>query len=82
VEDITFLPCLEQTMYLNTIEDLFNGEILAYAISDSVNTKLCTDTVEILVEKVKITKEIILHSDYAEEKTMPKFLGFIYPVAV
>jgi len=63
VEDITYLPCLEQTMYLNTIEDLFNGEILAYAISDSINTKLCTDTVEILAERVKITKGIILHSD-------------------
>jgi len=63
VEDITYLPCLEQTMYLNTIEDLFNGEIHAYAISDSVNTKLCTNTVEILAERVKITKGIILHSD-------------------
>ena len=48
LEDITYLPGLEKTMYLNTIEDLFNGEILAYCISDSPNAKLCADTIEIL----------------------------------
>ena len=48
LEDITYLPGLERTMYLNTIEDLFNGEILAYCISDSPNAKLCADTVDLL----------------------------------
>lgn len=62
-EDITYLPCMEQTMYLNTIEDLFNGEILAYAVSDMVDTKLCTDTVNILAKRIKVTKGVILHSD-------------------
>ena len=63
VEDITYLPCMEQTMYLNTIEDLFNGEILAYAVSDMVDTKLCTDTVKSLAERIEGTKGVILHSD-------------------
>ena len=62
-EDITYLPCMEQTIYLNTIEDLFNGEILAFMISDMVDTKLCTDTVKILAERIKVTKGVILHSD-------------------
>ena len=48
LEDITYLPGLEKTMYLNTIEDLYNGEILAYRISDSPNAKLCAATIEIL----------------------------------
>ena len=48
LEDITYLPGLEKTMYLNTIEDLYNGEILAYCISDSPNAKLCADTVDAL----------------------------------
>ena len=48
LEDITYLPGLEKTMYLNTIVDLYNGEILAYCISDSPNAKLCTDTIETL----------------------------------
>ena len=48
LEDITYLPGLEKTMYLNSIIDLYNGEILAYCISDSPNAKLCTDTIEVL----------------------------------
>jgi len=48
LEDITYLTGLEKTMYLNTIEDLYNGEILAYCISDSPNAKLCADTIELL----------------------------------
>ena len=63
VEDITYLPCLEQTMYLNSIEDLFNGEIPAYAISEMVDSKLCTDTVYILAEKIDDIQGTILHSD-------------------
>ena len=35
-------------MYLNTVVDLYNGEILTYCISDSPNAKLCTDTIEAL----------------------------------
>lgn len=46
LEDITYLPGLEKTMYLNTIEDLYNGEILAYCISDSPNSQLCVDTIK------------------------------------
>lgn len=48
LEDITYLPGLEKTMYLNTIEDLYNGEILAYCISDSPNARLCADTINSL----------------------------------
>ena len=48
LEDITYLPGLEKTMYLNTIEDLYNGEILAYCISDSPDAALCINTIEAL----------------------------------
>lgn len=50
VEDITYLYGKEKRMYLNTIEDLFNGEILAYCISDSPDSQLCIDTVELLCQ--------------------------------
>ena len=63
VEDITYLPCIEQTYYLNAIEDLYNGEILAYTISDSVDTKLCTDTVKALMNRIQCIAGAVLHSD-------------------
>jgi transposase InsO family protein len=55
VEDITGLPCLEQTMDLNSIEDLFNDEILAYAISDSTESHLCTDTDHPLQKRLAVS---------------------------
>lgn len=55
VEDITWLPCLEQTMDLNSIEDLFNDEILAYAISDSTESHLCTETDHPLEKRLAVS---------------------------
>ena len=49
VEDITYLPGKEHTEYLNTIEDLYNGEILAYIISTSPNARLCVATIQQMV---------------------------------
>ena len=63
VEDITYLPCIEQTMYLNSIADLFNGELVAFKISDSINSKLCTDTVNELAKVIETTEGVVLHCD-------------------
>lgn len=64
VVDITYLPGLEKTMYLNTIEDLYNGEILAYLISDSPNATLCADTVELMCSRWgECFRGSILHND-------------------
>lgn len=64
LEDITYLPGLERTMYLNTIEDLYNGEILAYCISDSPNAKLCADTIELLCSNWgECFRGSIIHND-------------------
>lgn len=50
VQDITYLKGKERTEYLNTIEDLFNREVLAWKISTSPNAILCTDTLQQLFE--------------------------------
>lgn len=64
VEDITYLPALEGNLYLNTIEDLYNGEIAAWKISNHPDTRLCLDTVEMLAEELGgAICGIILHSD-------------------
>ena len=64
VEDITYLYGKEHTEYLNTIEDLFNGEILSYSISASPDSKLCIETVDLLVSTWgNDFRNTILHSD-------------------
>ena len=40
VEDITYLPTISGFRYLNSIVDLYNGEIVAYRISEHVNAEL------------------------------------------
>ena len=41
MEDITYLPALEGTMYLDSIVDLCNSEIVAWGISDHPDAALC-----------------------------------------
>ena len=64
VQDITYLPCLEGMLYLNTIVDLYNAEIVAFAISKHPDTQLCLDSLQMLVDTLGgNVKGIILHSD-------------------
>lgn len=66
VGDITYLPVLEGMMYLNTIEDLFNGEILAFRIGEHPDTELCVETVLDLARMVggeKCLAGAIIHTD-------------------
>lgn len=62
-EDITYLTGCDGTLYLNTIEDMYNGEILSYCISSSPDTSLCIKTVKILHEKFGDLHGVILHTD-------------------
>ncbi len=64
VEDITYLPTVSGFRYLNSIVDLFNGEIVAYRIGEHVNAELCQHTVDDLYDKYgEKLSGTILHSD-------------------
>ncbi len=63
-EDITYLPAIEGNLYLNMIMDLYNDEIVAWSISEHVDTQLCIDTVRKLAARPDVSvRGIILHSD-------------------
>ena len=62
-EDITYLTGCDGTLYMNTIEDMYNGEILAYAISSSPDAALCIETVNNLHERFQNLDGVILHTD-------------------
>ena len=51
--------------------DCYNGEILSLCMRNNMKKELCIDTVNAAMLRYRI-KGAILHSDYAEEKTMPK----------
>ncbi|MET3208985.1 UNVERIFIED_CONTAM: putative transposase [Paenibacillus sp. PvR008] len=44
VTDITYLPFVGKTLYLSSILDLYNSEIVAYSIADKQDTSFVLDT--------------------------------------
>lgn len=59
VTDITYLPFGGKTLYLSSILDLFNGEIVAYSIADKQDTSFVLDT----LSQLPILPGAMLHSD-------------------
>lgn len=60
VTDITYLPFGQSMLYLSSIMDLYNGEIIAYTIGKSQDVRLVLDTLQQLENS---TEGAILHSD-------------------
>lgn len=59
VTDITYLPLGQSMMYLSSIMDVFNGEIIAQVIGFKQDKKLVLDTLNQLPE---LPKGCMLHS--------------------
>ncbi|UXR78211.1 IS3 family transposase [Staphylococcus sp. IVB6227] len=57
--DITYLPFGNSMLYLSSIIDLYNGEIVAYKISDTQDQSLVNDT----LNQIDIPEGRLLHSD-------------------
>ncbi len=60
VTDITYLPYGGKMLYLSSIQDLYNGEIIAYTISDRQNIDCVLDT---LNQLPRLSSSCLLHSD-------------------
>ena len=71
--DISQIQCLDGKLYISPILDCFNGEILSLIMRDNMKKELCLDTLKAVTHRYKLDGTI-LHSDYAEENTMPKIL--------
>ncbi|AXG39742.1 IS3 family transposase [Enterococcus gallinarum] len=59
VTDITYLPFGQKQLYLSSVMDLYNGEIIAYTIGDKQDTAFVLDTLDQLPK----TTDCLLHSD-------------------
>lgn len=70
VTDITYLPFGSKMQYLSSIIDVYNGEIVAYTISDKQNLDLVFDTLNQFPE---LTDDCILHSDQGSVYTSGQY---------
>ena len=70
--DITYIWTQDGFVYLNCIMDLFARKIIAWTLADTMEVSTVIET----INKAKACRNtdlpLIIHSDYAEEKTMPK----------
>lgn len=72
--DITYLPFGKSMLYLSTIMDTFNSEIVAYQLSEQADTQLVVDTFNQLNHLKETT---ILHSDQGSTYTSKVFCELV-----
>lgn len=63
VTDITYIQYGNTILYLSTILDLYNNEIVAYKMYDHQQTPLVMDTLKAALEARNSPKGVIVHSD-------------------
>ncbi|MCD8501685.1 MAG: IS3 family transposase [Bacillaceae bacterium] len=63
VTDITYIQYGPDTLYLSTIMDLFNNQIVAYKLYTHQQTSLVIDTLNEALEKRGNPDGVIIHSD-------------------
>ena len=63
VTDITYIPTREAWLYLATHKDIFNGEIVGYAMDSHMRESLVKNSLLMAIHKRKPGAGLIHHSD-------------------
>ena len=72
ITDITEIPASNGKLYVSAIFDCFDLSVLGLAMETSMKAELCIHTLENALTAYPTLEGAVIHSDYAEEKTMPK----------
>ena len=63
VSDITYIPTDEGWLYLAAIKDLFNGELVGYAMNERMTTNLVIQALSRATDRKLPKNGLVLHSD-------------------
>ena len=74
VTDITYIHTLNGFVYLTCVMDLYSRAIVGWHLSDNLSTDVVIKAISKAKVNRKLIQPVIIHSDYAEENTMPKIL--------
>ena len=72
VGDITYNWTEEGWLCTATVKDLCTKDVVGYAIGDRITKELVIKAMKMALRKERPKTGLIFHSDYTEEKTMPK----------
>ncbi len=70
--DITYIWTFDGFVYLTSIMDLYSRKIIAWVLSETLEASHVVEYIEKTKEIRSITRPLIIHTDYAEENTIPK----------
>lgn len=77
VTDITYIQYGSETLYLSTIMDLYNNEIIAYKLYNHQQTPLVIDTLEEALNKRNNPEGIIIHTDQGSVYTSYTYQNYL-----
>lgn len=77
VTDITYIQYGSTTLYLATILDLYNNEIIAYKLYDHQQTPLVMDVLKEALKVRNYPKGVIVHSDQGSVYTSYAYQNLI-----
>lgn len=77
VTDITYIQYGSETLYLSTIIDLYNNEIVAYKLYNHQQTPLVINTLEEALNNRNQPEGVIVHSDQGSVYTSYTFQNYV-----
>jgi transposase InsO family protein len=77
VGDITYVRTWAGWLYLATVIDCFNKEVIGYAMADHMRTSLVTDALEMAARNHDLAEGCIFHSDRGTQYTSSEFAAKI-----
>jgi transposase InsO family protein len=73
VGDITYIPTWQGWLYLATVIDCFNKEVIGYAMADHMRTELVTDALKMAAQNHDLEPDCIMHSDRGTQYTSAEY---------
>jgi transposase InsO family protein len=73
VGDITYLPTAEGWLYLATVIDLFNKEVIGHAMAEHMRAGLVCRAVDLAYKRGLVEPKAIFHSDRGSQYTSTEF---------
>jgi len=73
VGDITYIRTWAGWLYLATVIDCFNREVIGYAMADHMRTELVTDALEMAARNHALEPKCIMHTDRGTQYTSTEY---------
>jgi transposase InsO family protein len=75
VGDITYIPTWQGWLFLATVIDCFNKEVIGWAMADHMRTELVTDALDMAARNQVLESGCIMHSDRGAQYTSAEYIA-------